>query len=251
MRRKLGQHFLTRQPILEQISAAVSPDTCDTVIEIGPGKGALTTHLIARSKRVVAIEVDPVLSQYLRSKFRDQSHLEIIEGDILKTDLTQWGPVIVAGNLPYYIASPIIERVLSLGASLRYAVFLVQKEVAQRLIGSPGSRDYGYLSVQTQLLSRPELLFTVEASAFHPPPKVESAVVRLTPLPKAPVANTQDFLRFAALCFRQKRKMLRNNLAGAYDRAVVDSLPEGTKRAEQLSIPELVSVYRKLTERLR
>lgn len=216
------------------------------MIEIGPGKGALTSHLLERAARAIAIEVDPVLAQYLRSKFRGQSHLQIVEGDVLKTDLDQWGPVIVAGNLPYYIASPIIERVLSLGALLQHAVFLVQKEVAQRLTGTPGSRDYGYLSVQTQLLSRPELLFTVDAAAFHPAPLVESAVVRLTPLGGTAVPNPKDFLRFAALCFRQKRKMLRNNLIGTYGKEAVDNHPEGKKRAEQLTIPELVSLYQKL-----
>jgi len=176
-----------RQSILERIAEAVCPekDACpektETVIEIGPGRGALTSHLVARAGRVIAIEIDPVLVQYLRAEFREEPRLTVVETDVLKADLTQWGQATVAGNLPYYITSPILEKTLALGSLLNRAVFLVQKEVAERLTARPGSRDYGYLTVQTQLASVPELLFSVPASAFRPPPKVDSAVVRLTP----------------------------------------------------------------------
>jgi 16S rRNA (adenine1518-N6/adenine1519-N6)-dimethyltransferase len=247
--RRLGQHFLARQSIIEGIAEAVCPEKCETVIEIGPGKGALTSHLIQHAARVIAIEIDPVLVQYLRSKFRDDTRLQIAEGDVLKTDLGQWGPVTVAGNLPYYITSPIVYRVLSLIPLLHRAVFLVQKEVAERLTATPGSRDYGYLTVQTQLLSVPELLFTVPAAAFHPPPKVDSAVVRLMPRTELPVPDPAAFLKFAGLCFRQKRKTLRNNLIGAYSKERVDGLPEAGKRAEQLSVTELIALYAKLATR--
>src|SRR5262245_29209843 len=150
MGRRLGQHFLARKSILERIAEAACPATTDTVVEIGPGKGALTSHLLGRASRVIAIEIDPVLAQYLRAKFRDEPRLTLIETDILKADLRQWGSVTVAGNLPYYITSPIIEKTLGLGPLLAHAVFLVQKEVAERLTASPGTRAYGFLSVQTQ-----------------------------------------------------------------------------------------------------
>ena len=247
MSRRLGQHFLTRQSVLENIALAACPDGCDTVVEIGPGKGALTTHLLQRATRVIAIEIDPVLVQYLRSKFRAENRLQIVEGDVLKTDLRQWGPVTVVGNLPYYITSPIIERVLSLRPLLLSAVFLVQKEVGQRLTASPGTRDYGYLSIQTQLLSTPEMLLGVPAAAFHPPPKVESAVVRLLPRAELSVPDVGGFLRFAGMCFRQKRKTLRNNLLAAYGKELVDDLPEGRKRAEQLTIENLAALYARLS----
>ena len=246
MPRRLGQHFLVRHSILERIAAAACAGHSATVVEIGPGKGALTAHLLPRADRIIAVEVDPVLVQYLRAKFRDEPKVQIVESDILKVDLGQWGPAAIAGNLPYYITSPIIEKVVSMGPMWSRAVFLVQKEVAERLTAAPGSRDYGFLSVQTQFFSNAEMLFTVPPSAFHPPPKVDSAVVRLTPRSDPAFPDPRAFLRFAGRCFHQKRKTVRNNLLGEYDKAVVDSLPQTSKRAEQMSIPDLVELYEKL-----
>ena len=247
MGRRFGQHFLVRQSVLEHIARCACPDSCDLVVEIGPGRGALTAYLFPRAKRVIAIEVDPVLVQYLRSKFRAEQALEIVEGDILKVDLSAWGPrLVVVGNLPYYITSPIIEKVLSLRPLLSHAVFLVQKEVAERLAASPGSRDFGYLSVQTQLLSEVEVLFPVPAAAFRPPPKVDSAVVRLTPRAELPVEHPRAFLKFVSAAFQHKRKTLRNNLLGSYDKAKLDGMPETKQRAEQLGLNELINLWRRL-----
>jgi len=244
--RRLGQHFLQRKSVLERIAAAACPDPDGTVVEIGPGKGALTEHLLARASQVIAIEVDQVLVHYLQQKFRDHPKLTIVGADILKVDLTQWGPVTIAGNLPYYITSPIFERVLAIGPLLRNAVFLVQKEVAARVAASPGSRDYGYLTVQTRLMGEPKFLFEVPPSAFHPPPKVDSAVVQLTPRTDTPVTDRQAFLDFASICFRHKRKTLRNNLIENYDKALVDSLPDVGKRAEQLSLEQFIQLHQRI-----
>jgi 16S rRNA (adenine1518-N6/adenine1519-N6)-dimethyltransferase len=215
-------------------------------VEIGSGKGALTAHLLERADRVIAVEIDPILVQYLRAKFRGCERLELIEADVLKIDLGQWGPAAIAGNLPYYITSPILSKVLELGERLLRAVFLVQKEVADRLVAAPGSRDYGYLTVTTQFLADVEYLLTVPSAAFHPAPKVDSAVVRLTPRHEPPAVDRAAFLRFVSQAFQHKRKTLRNNLLEQYDRAVLDAIPEGKLRAEQMSIDGLVELYQRL-----
>lgn len=202
---------------------------------------------------MVAIEVDTVLVHYLRQKFRDAvdaGKLEIVEGDVLKTDLGAFGEKpVIAGNLPYYITSPILDKVFSLGGNWERAVFLVQAEVAERITAQPGSRDFGYLSVLAQIHARAENLFPVSKEAFRPPPKVESAVVRLTPRDATTELGIRDvpgFLRFAQACFRQKRKTLRNNLAPVYGTERVDALPEAKLRAEQLSVAQLAAIFEKL-----
>lgn len=194
-----------------------------------------------------------MLVHYLRQKFREaieSGRLELIEGDILKTDLGALYPrPVIAGNLPYYITSPILEKTFSSGTWER-AVFLVQAEVAARITAAPGSRDFGYLSVLVQVHSTAELLFPVSRAAFHPPPKVDSAVVRLTPRDAAAELGLTDvraFLKFAQQCFRMKRKTLRNNLGPAYGIENISALPEAKLRAEQLSVAELAALYRKLT----
>lgn len=248
MGRRFGQHFLSKKSILDRISQAACGERAPLVIEIGPGKGGLTASLLERSEKLIAIEVDPYLVHYLRQKFAqaiEQGQLILIEGDVLKTDLAAWGRAVFAGNLPYYITSPILEKIFSLGETWTRAVLLVQAEVAARLAASPGTRDFGYLSVETQLYSTPEILFPVSRTAFHPPPKVDSAVVRLEP--KADEFGTrEDLLRFAAQCFRHKRKTLRNNLAPAFGKDRVDALAETKKRAEQMSVSELAELYHKL-----
>jgi 16S rRNA (adenine1518-N6/adenine1519-N6)-dimethyltransferase len=247
--RRLGQHFLNRPAILDRIAAAVcGGEPPALVVEIGPGKGALTAPLLERAQKVVAIEVDPVLVYYLRQKFRDpleSGRLELIEGDVLKVPLNRWGKAIIAGNLPYYVTSPILDRVFAAGPDWTQAVFLVQAEVAARIASAPGSRDYGYLSVLAQTYAKPEILFEVPRAAFKPPPKVDSAVIRLTPLETA-MPDRANFLTFASACFRQKRKTLRNNLAPRYGREKMDAVEEGRLRAEQLSVAELAALYRKL-----
>jgi 16S rRNA (adenine1518-N6/adenine1519-N6)-dimethyltransferase len=250
--RRLGQHFLARKSILERIARAACGEHTALAIEIGPGKGALTESLLERAERVIAIEVDPYLVHYLRQHFRDpveQGRLTLVEGDVLQTDLAQWGPAVIAGNLPYYITSPILERVFLSNGTWERAVFLVQAEVAARLAAQPGGRDRGYLSVLTQVYSTPEVLFDVPRVEFRPPPKVDSALVRLTP--REPAVDDPDaFLRFAAACFRHKRKTLRNNLAEVYGRERADAVAEGRLRAEQLSLEQLMSLFSRLEPRL-
>ncbi|MFY9724831.1 MAG: 16S rRNA (adenine(1518)-N(6)/adenine(1519)-N(6))-dimethyltransferase RsmA [Bryobacteraceae bacterium] len=242
-RQRLGQHFLIQGSVLERIARAACPAPQPLVIEIGPGRGALTARLLERAARVVAIEIDHSLADHLRHRFARDNRLEVVEADVLSTDLAQWGPAPIAGNLPYYITSPILERALRLRPPR--AVFLLQKEVAHRLLAQPGSRDYGYLTVATALFATPRLLCEVRPSAFRPPPKVDSAAVEFAP--RAPATpDAEAFLEFVAHCFRHKRKTIRNNLAVVYGKDVIESWPEAALRAEQLSLPQLEEMWRRL-----
>jgi 16S rRNA (adenine1518-N6/adenine1519-N6)-dimethyltransferase len=232
--RKLGQHFLSSESILNRIAEAVCPERVPLVIEIGPGRGALTRKLLERADRVVAIEVDAELVEYLRATFG--AALEVVHADVLTVDLAQWGRVPIGGNLPYYITSPILEKTAR--AYPPRAVFLMQKEVAQRLTAKPGTRDYGFLTVQTAIFAHAHMLFDVKPGAFRPPPKVDSSVVLLEP---HAIEHPDGFLEFVSRAFRQKRKTLRNNLVEHYP--VIATQPEASLRAEQLSVEQLLSVF--------
>lgn len=230
-RQKLGQHFLADQSVLRRIAVAACAKDEAVVTEIGPGKGALTEFLLERAQHVIAIELDLELANHIAERF---PQVELIRGDALHADLGTLGPV--AGNLPYYVATPLISRVLRLG---RVGTFLIQKEVAERITAGRGSRDYGYFSVECQFFATAEYLFTVKPGSFRPPPKVDSAVVRLTPRPEREVADGEGFLSFVSRCFQHKRKTLRNNL-GRGDFA------ESGLRAEQLTVAEFADLYRRL-----
>ncbi len=201
------------------------------VTEIGPGKGALTEYLLERAQHLIAVELDPELADYLAARF---PQVELVRGDALQASLGTAGPI--AGNLPYYVATPIISRVLRLG---RVSTFLIQKEVAERITAGKGSRDYGYFSVECQFFAKVEYLFTVKPGSFRPPPQVDSAVIRLTPRAQREVEDAEGFLRFVGRCFQHKRKTLRNNLG-------VGDFPESGLRAEQLTVAEFADLYRRL-----
>jgi 16S rRNA (adenine1518-N6/adenine1519-N6)-dimethyltransferase len=237
-RRKLGQHFLRNGAILERIAAAACPRSEAAVVEIGPGRGALTEKLLARAQRVVAIELDAELVRYLSHKFAGEPRLSIVEGDALSADLEQWGRVPIVGNLPYYAATPILEKAIRLRPPR--AVFLIQKEVAERLVARPGQRAYGYLTVATALFASARLLFEVKPGAFVPPPAVDSAVVLLEPRPTVP--QPEGVLELISHAFRHKRKTLRNNLAPVYGKAV-ETWPEAGLRAEQIPLSGFLELY--------
>jgi 16S rRNA (adenine1518-N6/adenine1519-N6)-dimethyltransferase len=232
LRQPLGQHFLVKGKTLERIAKAACGDHTPLVVEIGPGRGALTERLLAHADRVVAVELDPNLVTYLEDR-----GIEVIQGSALEVDLSQWGEGVLAGNLPYYVATPIISRYVRKPGLLRHAVFLIQKEVAERITAKPCTREYGYLSVECQLYTQTEYLFNVAPGAFQPPPKVDSAVIRLTPRQELAVPDPEPFLKFVSACFQQKRKMLRNNIPNAPE-------PYGSRRAEQLTMAEFVELYR-------
>ncbi len=244
MPRKLGQHFLIRDSILEKLASAACGEHVPRVVEVGPGRGALTRHLLPRADEVHALELDTSLVEHLKSKFASEPKLHVHECDVLAADMTQWGPAVVTGNLPYYITSPIIEKFLNLDDRFESAVFLMQWEVAERILAHPGTRDYGYLTVCVQLNCEVELVCKVPPSAFHPPPNVDSAGVRFVRRSGVP-ANIASLRKLVSRSFAHKRKTLRNNLRPFYGEAA-DALSEAGLRAEQLTIGQFVELHAKL-----
>jgi 16S rRNA (adenine1518-N6/adenine1519-N6)-dimethyltransferase len=214
-RKRLGQHFLVDNTALERIADALAPTATDTVVEIGPGRGALTDLLAARAKRVVAIELDRDLVPYLRARYALAGNVEVIERDVLQVNLGEvaGGDFLLAGNVPYYITTPILFHALEPPRATR-AVYLVQREVAERIVAPPGSRTYGALSVNVQALATAELMAHVPSGAFRPPPAVESAIVRLTPRSDPAIAAAEEpgFQSFVQEAFGLRRKQMRRVL---------------------------------------
>jgi len=252
-KKSLGQHFLSDVNILARIAGALAPAPGEIVLEIGPGEGTLTRVLLERGARVIAIEKDDRLAKQLGGLGIRDSGLVVVAGDALELDWhsvlpipnpeSRIPPFSVIGNIPYYITSPLLEKALTPPLPSRI-VFLVQNEVADRIAAPPGSKTYGALSVGIQAACKVEKLFTVKAGAFRPPPKVDSAVIRLTPLeePLVPVEQGSAFRRFVVAAFSQRRKQLRNVLAGIVRRepgVVADDLRglgiDPTWRPERLS----------------
>jgi 16S rRNA (adenine1518-N6/adenine1519-N6)-dimethyltransferase len=211
-RKRLGQHFLTDRSALERIADALAPTPDDVVVEIGPGRGALTDLLVERAKRVVAIELDRDLVPYLRNRYATAGNVEVIERDVLELRLADVaGPdFLLAGNVPYYITTPILFHALE-PPRPRRAVYLVQREVAERVVAPPGSKTYGALSVNVQGFAHAELVGRVPPGAFKPPPSVDSAILRITPRPDPVVPETIEprFRTFVQESFGLRRKQMR------------------------------------------
>ena len=250
-KKSLGQHFLSDPRILTRIADALEPADGETVLEIGPGRGTLTEILAARAGRLVAIEKDRDLVPRLRERFPE---VEVIEGDALELDwhaIAGPGPRSIIGNIPYYITSPLIDKALT-PPRPRTIVFLVQQEVADRVAAPPGGAEYGALTVGVQSVARVERLFRVPAGAFSPPPKVDSAVLRITPVAAPLVADGEvaGYRRMVVGLFGFRRKQLIRGLreltgspadvaAGWLDRA---GIPQ-TRRPQELSPPEFAALY--------
>jgi len=220
--KKFGQHFLVDRQALQDIADAVDPQPGETIIEIGPGRGALTDLLAARGNPLVAIEIDRALASQLTEQYAQLSHVRIVEADFLRVDLSSIvsGDFVVAGNVPYYITTPIIFQVLKAPLP-RHAVFLVQREVAERIVGAPGSNEYGALSVNVQAIATTEIIRHVAPGSFRPPPRVDSSVIRITPRP-APLVGPGEIERFRTFVqglFGMRRKQLANSLRSITSRS--------------------------------
>jgi 16S rRNA (adenine1518-N6/adenine1519-N6)-dimethyltransferase len=222
-KKHFGQHFLHERGVIERIVAAIAPQPGERIVEIGPGEGALTLPLLRVAGRMTAIELDTDLIEPLRARAVGVGELDIIHADVLKVDLTalaNGGKLRLAGNLPYYVSSPILFHCLAHAAAITDMHFMLQKEVVDRMAAEPGSKVYGRLSVMLQLACKVEPLLRVAPGAFRPPPKVESAVVRLVPLPESQRADPHLARAVEAVvraAFGQRRKTLSNALRGLLD----------------------------------
>jgi 16S rRNA (adenine1518-N6/adenine1519-N6)-dimethyltransferase len=239
--RRLGQHFLSDPTILARIADALDPRPGESVIEIGPGRGALTQELLARGLRVIAIEKDRGLAAALRT----HDNLTVVTGDALELDWHRYGADQVIGNIPYYITSPLIDKALAPPIPKR-VIFLVQDEVADRIAAKPGGKIYGALSVGVQAVCRVEKLFTVAPGAFRPAPKVRSALLRLTPLAEPLVGPDEvaPLRTFVTACFSRRRKQLHNAVPGATAAALTALGFDPKARPETLAPADFVRLLR-------
>jgi 16S rRNA (adenine1518-N6/adenine1519-N6)-dimethyltransferase len=253
---KLGQNFLVDAQAIQRIATSLGDLAGRTVVEIGPGRGAITGTLAARAAHLLAVELDPLLAASLRAEFPPE-RVTVVEQDALQFDFAAASAaagerLLVVGNLPYGITSQILLKLAASHAALDRAVLMVQREVADRVTARPGSRDYGLLSVTVQLYGPAERLFTLPPESFSPPPDVHSTVFRWRFAPRFIELGVDEaaFLRFMRQCFHQKRKTVTNNLrsaggspadvAAALAQAAIDPLA----RAEALSIESLAALWR-------
>ena len=266
---RLGQNFLADRRAAEKIVDALGDVSQSLVVEVGPGRGALTDTLVEKAGRIIAIELDRMMATQLRVKYSRDPKVEVLEGDVLKIDFRTVlhrtiGPLgdlrpekperaRLLGNLPYYITSDILLHLFEFHDQFDVMVIMVQREVADRIAAKPGSRDYGLLSATAQIYTNVEKLFTLPPGAFVPPPKVHSSVLRLQVAPRFDELQVQpeEFIEFLKLAFAMKRKTLLNNLKKRYSeeqiRAVLKNAGvRADVRAEALSLEKSAEVFRGL-----
>ena len=257
--KKLSQNFLQDTNIARKIVDSLEISDPSLVIEIGAGSGILTQFLVNKAQQVISIEIDTHLAENLAKQLGNPANLEIISCDFLKLDLKKIFlrfpdyHKIVIGNLPYHITSPIIFKVLDYAPSIEQAVFMVQKEVGQRLASRPGSKEYGILSVFCQLYSKVDYLFTVPAHLFFPAPKVESGVIRQIFKREAEscVENIELFRKIVRHTFNQRRKMLRNTLSILFSQIILSNVNiDLTRRPETLSVEEFTKLANQIHQAL-
>ncbi len=247
-RKRFGQNFLIDQQVIGQIVAAINPSLDDNLIEIGPGMAAITEHLVKLCPSMKLVELDRDLIEFLKRKLIDYPSVSIINGDALKTNFGEFyrgDKLRLVGNLPYNISTPLLFHLLDTKEYIRDMHFMLQREVVDRLSASPSEKSYGRLSVMIQYHCRVMPLIPVPPSSFNPAPKVQSAVVRLTPYDEPPhkAENPELLSKIVSLCFQQRRKTLKNCLNSYAQYILSDTnTVDLTKRPEQLSVAEFVDL---------
>ena len=253
-RKRFGQHFLHDRNIIDRILRAIAPQAGDNILEIGPGQGALTYPLLQRCDRLTAIELDRDLVPILEQRAPAFGQLEVINADILEFELSSIANTRkfrLVGNLPYNISTPLMFHLLESADLIEDMHFMVQKEVAQRIVAVPGDSSYGRLSVMLQCRCLCQYLFDVAPTCFRPPPKVDSAVIRLLPLerPKYAIGDAASFARIVQTAFSQRRKTISNSLKSLLDReTITDCGIDPGLRAENLEIADFAKLSRALTQ---
>jgi len=252
-RKRFGQHFLHDAGVIRHILEVVQAQAGQHLVEIGPGLGALTCPLLATVSHLEAVELDRDLIPVLETRCRGLGELHLYQADALNFDFADLRrderKLRLVGNLPYNIATPLLFHLLQQAGSIQDMHFMLQKEVAERLAAAPGQAAYGRLSVMVQYRCRVELLFTIGRGAFSPPPQVESAFVRLLPHPQPPVqvSDERDFARLVRQAFSQRRKILRNTLAGLLTPAAIQAAGvDPGVRPETLGLAEFAALSRQL-----
>jgi 16S rRNA (adenine1518-N6/adenine1519-N6)-dimethyltransferase len=252
-RKRFGQHFLTNDQIIQKIISAIAPTTEQYLVEIGPGKGALTLPLLESGCQLDVIELDRDLIKWLEEKTKHFKQLRVYQADVLKFDfklLSQ--PFRIVGNLPYNISTPLLFHLLSNANNIiEDMIFMLQREVVERMIAVPSSSEYGRLSVMLQYHCQIEKLFDVSPDAFYPPPKVNSSIVQLIPYttPPVKVTNLKHFTKLVTLAFSQRRKTLRNTLKTVLNTKNIELVGINPQaRAETLTLKEFAQLSNKYSE---
>jgi 16S rRNA (adenine1518-N6/adenine1519-N6)-dimethyltransferase len=244
-RKRFGQHFLASPGIVAKIVAAIDPQPGDTLVEIGPGLGALTEPLLARMPHLHVIEIDRDIVARLRAAHAPE-RLTVHEGDVLDFDFdTLPAPLRIVGNLPYNISTPILFHLVAQAGRVRDMHFMLQREVVDRMVAAPSTPEYGRLSVMLQVRFAMARLIDVPPGAFRPPPKVDSAIVRLVPRTDAPACDHAALAKVVTAAFTKRRKTLRNALAGAVREDALSALGlDPQLRPENLSVDDYVALAR-------
>jgi 16S rRNA (adenine1518-N6/adenine1519-N6)-dimethyltransferase len=242
-RKRFGQHFLVDDGIVESIADAIDPRPGQRLIEIGPGLGALTEPLLARGATMTVIELD----RDLAARWRRDGRVTVIEADVLKVDFgaladAEPAPLRVVGNLPYNISTPILFHLLPLAARVADQHFMLQKEVVQRMVGSPGNKDYGRLSVMLQWRYHLESVLDVPPEAFDPPPRVDSAIVRMIPIPQPAALDERQLSELVTVAFSQRRKLLRHTLGRWLEARGAAEGFDVQRRAEEVPVAEYLAL---------
>lgn len=256
-RKRLGQSFLEDLNIVRKIVALAEPATDETVVEIGAGLGFMTEELAKRAGRVIAIEVDPLLASILRERFIGQERVEVVQMDVLKYDFSSasaGGRIKVVGNIPYHISSPILFRLLDYRRPISSMILMVQKELADRIVAPPGTKDYGIPSVIVARYTKATCEMSVQPACFYPVPEVVSSVLRIEIRQEPDLSDGPLFAKIVRAAFARRRKTLWNNLRQTglseqtVDRVFVRSGIDRTRRAETLSVDEFSLLTKAWTE---